>query len=123
MKKCAMLSMDSLEGFETYDWLLDEPMQALGWQIEMVSWRDTSVNWSNYEVVIIRSTWDYQDDMTGFVRVLSDIEHSSARLENSLDVVQWNINKSYLSSRPGINLKEFVYNLAESYDYWIYLLN
>jgi glutathione synthase/RimK-type ligase-like ATP-grasp enzyme len=96
MKKCAMLSMDSLEGFETYDWLLDEPMQALGWQIEMVSWRDTSVNWSNYEVVIIRSTWDYQDDMTGFVRVLSDIEHSSARLENSLDVVQWNINKSYL---------------------------
>jgi hypothetical protein len=49
-------------------------------------------------VVIIRSPWDYQDDMASFLKVLENIEQSSARLENSLAVVEWNINKDYLKS-------------------------
>lgn len=98
MKKCAILSMDSLADFEAYDDLIDEPMLALGWQTEVVSWRNASVNWSDYAAVIIRSPWDYQDDMESFLKVLSDIEQSTARLENSLNVVKWNINKNYLKS-------------------------
>lgn len=97
MRKCAILSMDSLADFEAYDDLIDQPMLALGWQTEVVSWRNSSVNWSDYEVVVIRSPWDYQDDMESFVKVLTNIEQSSARLENSLNVVQWNINKIYLT--------------------------
>ena len=98
MKKCAILSMDSLADFEAYDCLIDEPMLASGWQTELVSWRCANVNWSDYEAVIIRSPWDYQDDMESFLSVLSTIEQSNARLENSLNVVEWNINKSYLKS-------------------------
>ena len=90
--------MDSLADFEVYDYLIDEPMLALGWQTDVVSWRDETVNWSDYEVVIIRSPWDYQDDMDNFVKVLANIEKSSAKLENSLAVVKWNINKDYLKS-------------------------
>lgn len=97
MKKCAILTMDSLEDFEAYDNLIDAPMLALGWQTELVSWRNSTVNWNDYELVVIRSPWDYQDDMENFVKVLSNIEQSSARLENSLAVVQWNINKIYLT--------------------------
>jgi hypothetical protein len=98
MRKCAILSMDSLANFEAYDCLIDQPMLALGWQTEVVSWRDSSVSWSDYAAVIIRSPWDYQDDMKNFLKVLSAIEQSSAQLENSLKVVQWNINKSYLKN-------------------------
>ena len=36
--------------------------------------------------------------MASFVDVLSNIEQSSAQLENSLAVVKWNINKDYLKS-------------------------
>lgn len=97
MRKCAILSMDSLADFEAYDDLIDQPMFALGWQTEVVSWRNSSVDWSDYEVVVIRSPWDYQDDMVSFIQVLEHIEQSSARLENSLAVVQWNINKIYLT--------------------------
>lgn len=97
MRKCAILSMDSLADFEAYDDLIDQPMLTLGWQTEVVSWRNSAVNWSDYEVVVIRSPWDYQDDMESFVEVLTNIEQSSARLENSLNVVQWNINKIYLT--------------------------
>ena len=98
MRKCAILSMDNLDDFGVYDHLLDQPLQALGWQTEVVSWRSRDVNWSDYGVVIIRSPWDYQDDMASFLQVLSAIEQSTARLENSLAVVKWNINKSYLKS-------------------------
>ncbi|MGB2742449.1 MAG: hypothetical protein WBC60_18045 [Cognaticolwellia sp.] len=98
MRKCAILSMDSLADFEAYDCLIDEPMLALGWKTEVVSWRNKDVNWSDYEVVVIRSPWDYQDDMASFLKVLENIEQSSARLENSLAVVEWNINKDYLKS-------------------------
>jgi hypothetical protein len=98
MRKCAILSMDSLENFEAYDCLIDQPMLTLGWRTEVISWRDSSLNWSDYAAVIIRSPWDYQDDMESFLKVLSAIEQSSAQLENSLKVVQWNINKSYLKS-------------------------
>ncbi|MBA6389945.1 hypothetical protein H4J38_04025 [Colwellia sp. BRX10-3] len=98
MRKCAILTMDSLADFEAYDCLIDEPMLALGWQTELVSWRCANINWSDYEAVIIRSPWDYQDDMDSFLKVLTEIEKSTARLENSLNVVEWNINKSYLQS-------------------------
>lgn len=98
MNKCAILSMDNLEDFEVYDYLIDQPLLALGWKTEVVSWRCTKVNWNDYKAVIIRSPWDYQDDMESFLDVLSRIEQSTARLENSLKVVKWNINKSYLKS-------------------------
>lgn len=104
MKKCAILSMDSLADFDAYDALLDEPLQALGWRTELVSWRSSQVNWSYYDAVIIRSPWDYQDDMALFLEVLMEIEKSTARLENSFAVVKWNINKSYLKSLAAANV-------------------
>ncbi|WP_281561611.1 hypothetical protein [Thalassomonas sp. RHCl1] len=96
MKHCAILTMDSLENFEAYDHLLEQPLKALGWQTHMVSWRDQGVNWDDYQVVIIRTPWDYQDDAPLFLQVLEKIEASNAVLENSLDIVRWNIDKSYL---------------------------
>jgi glutathione synthase/RimK-type ligase-like ATP-grasp enzyme len=62
----------------------------------MVSWRDQSVDWNQYEVVIIRSPWDYQDDPEAFIEVLEQIDQSDARLENALSVVEWNLRKTYL---------------------------
>jgi glutathione synthase/RimK-type ligase-like ATP-grasp enzyme len=96
MKKCALLSMDSLDDFVCYDQLLFDPLEKLGWSVEEVSWRAKNTDWNQFDVVIIRSTWDYQDDPALFLEVLEDIEKSSAQLENSLESVKWNIDKTYL---------------------------
>ena len=96
MKQCAILSMDNLDDFEAYDELLIEPLAKYGWQTEFVSWRATNVDWNQFDVVVIRTPWDYQDDAAAFLKVLEDIEASSAILENSLDIVRWNIDKQYL---------------------------
>ncbi len=98
MKRCAILTMDNLSDFECYDSLLDVPLAEFGWQTQLVSWRSDNVNWLDFDAVIIRSPWDYQDDADGFLTILEQIEQSSAGLQNSLATVRWNIDKIYLKS-------------------------
>lgn len=88
--------MDNLDDFEVYDHLLYEPLKELGWHAEEVSWRSDNVDWDHYDAVIIRSPWDYQKDPKAFLDVLTEIEQSDALLENSLEIVKWNIEKTYL---------------------------
>lgn len=98
MKHCAILTMDNLSDFECYDNLLDEPLATLGWQTQLVSWRCEDVNWQQFEAVIIRSPWDYQDSADAFISVLTTIDNSNALLLNSLATVRWNIDKIYLKA-------------------------
>ena len=98
--------MDSLENFFANDTLLFEPLKAKGWLAEEVSWRKPDVDWNDYDVVIIRTAWDYQTDVTAFKACLQNIEASSAQLHNSLSIVEWNISKNYLKElqNQGINI-------------------
>lgn len=96
MRSCAFLSMNNLDAFECYDHLLFQPLKQVGWTVEEVSWRKEKVNWNQYDAVVIRSPWDYQEDAEAFLQVLKEIESSSALLENSLELVEWNVNKTYL---------------------------
>lgn len=96
MKRCAFLSMDSLQGYFVYDELCYQPMAEAGWHTEAVSWRDKTVDWSTFDVVVIRSPWDYQKDPKAFMACLERIVASGAILENPLPLVRWNLDKSYL---------------------------
>lgn len=96
MQRCAFLTMNSLEEFEAYDNLLINPMHKRGWSVDMISWRTQNVDWDTFEAVVIRSPWDYQQDVGRFMTVLERIDASSARLENPLSLVRWNIDKTYL---------------------------
>lgn len=96
MNRCAFLSMDCLDEFEVYDQLVEPYLSELGWCVDTVSWRKKDVDWSQYKMVVIRTPWDYQDAPEAFLSVLQEIEQSSAVLENSLEIVRWNIDKIYL---------------------------
>jgi glutathione synthase/RimK-type ligase-like ATP-grasp enzyme len=104
MKKCILLSMDNLHQLECYDRLIIEPLKQLGWHATEVSWRNKDVDWNDYDAVIIRSTWDYQEDCDAFLAVLQTIEASSALLVNPFELVQWNVSKTYLQElqRKGV---------------------
>ncbi len=121
-KRVAFLSTDNLEKFFTYDKLLIEPMKNIGWIAEEVSWRNENVNWSDYDSVIVRSTWDYQNDSEKFIGVLEKINCVS-HLENDLDLMKWNMNKNYLFDleQKGVKIvdtiweRKFNRNLAHEY--------
>jgi glutathione synthase/RimK-type ligase-like ATP-grasp enzyme len=90
--------MDSLDGYVADDELAIEPLARRGWAVETLSWRQSFVDWDYFDAVVIRTTWDYQSDPMLFLNVLRQIEASDARLENPLEIVRWNLDKSYLRS-------------------------
>jgi hypothetical protein len=42
------------------------------------SWRNEKINWADYNAVIVRSTWDYQNDHEKFIEGFRKDKHSSA---------------------------------------------
>ena len=96
MSRIAFLTMDSLDGFISYDNLVADILADRGIIVENVSWRSSTANWDDYDMVIIRSPWDYQHSVDEFMAVLERIEASNAVLWNPIDVVRWNVRKTYL---------------------------
>ncbi len=95
-KRCCFLSMDDMAGYVADDDLAIAPLNSLGWSVDTVSWRDAQADWNSYDLVVIRTTWDYQKYPEAFLETLATIESSSARLENPLEIVRWNLDKRYL---------------------------
>ena len=94
MPKCAFLTIKDLSDFECYDDKLISPMNQNGWECEFIPWDQSNIDWNNFDLAIIRSTWDYQDRIQEFLDVLENINSSNCILENSLELVKWNIDKS-----------------------------
>ena len=94
-RRCAYLTMEHIGNFVSDADLSLAPMAELGWQVDMVPWR-RDVDWNVYDLVYICTPWDYQNDVDGFLNVLATIERSSAKLCNSLRLVRWNLEKTYL---------------------------
>jgi len=92
----AFLSTDNLEAFFVYDELLLPYFNAEGWKVSTVSWHAKQYDWSQYDYVVVRSTWDYQQYPEAFLEVLAQIDTSSAILLNPLPLMRWNIEKYYL---------------------------
>lgn len=95
MSEIAFLSMDNLVGFVSYDHLAVPPLRALNHRVQIVSWRQR-IDWNQFDMVIIRTTWDYQNDLEAFLQVLKEINNSTAMLQNSFELVKWNVEKNYL---------------------------
>ena len=95
-RRCAFLSTDSLEDYVVNDALAIPAIERRGWSVDTVSWRSKQVDWNDYELVVIRSPWDYQSAPEAFLQVLETIDRSSAQLENPLSIVRWNLVKTYL---------------------------
>ncbi|WP_062527117.1 ATP-grasp domain-containing protein [Demequina rhizosphaerae] len=61
----------------------------------LVAWDDPEVDWSAYEVAILRSTWNYHDRLDEFLAWARSAS-SVTRLLNPVDTVVWNTDKRYL---------------------------
>ncbi len=96
MRRCAFLTLKDPTGYVIDDELAYAPLAALGWRVDTIPWQRTHMEWHTYDAVVIRSTWDYVNDPDAFLDVLGEIERSNTPLFNGLDLVRWNIRKTYL---------------------------
>ena len=91
----ACLTLDAPDDFVIDDPLMHAELRARGHQVTEVPWR-SGPRWDDFDLVIIRTPWDYQQAPQAFLDVLATIDASSASLANSLAVVRWNLSKRYL---------------------------
>jgi glutathione synthase/RimK-type ligase-like ATP-grasp enzyme len=79
---------------------LDTPIVADGLRrrrllVDLVSWRAPSVAWDAYDLVLLRSCWDYIEDVESFLCWLKRVARQTTLL-NTADQVAWNLDKRYL---------------------------
>jgi glutathione synthase/RimK-type ligase-like ATP-grasp enzyme len=66
---------------------------ALQLSADLVVWDDDAVRWDDYDLVVIRSTWDYPPRRAEFLEWASSI----SRLENPFPIVEYSSDKHYLA--------------------------
>jgi hypothetical protein len=78
---------------------LDEDGPALlvalageGLDVEVRVWDDPAVDWASYDLVVIRTTWDYWERHEEFLAWARSVP----RLLNPASVIAWNTDKTYL---------------------------
>jgi glutathione synthase/RimK-type ligase-like ATP-grasp enzyme len=107
MTRIAILRCDKLPSFVTWDIpnldelfeednLLIRGFEAQGFQASPIVWSQPDIDWSQFDIALIRSTWDYLDEQELFLLVLSKIEASPCQLFNPVAAVRWNMDKHYL---------------------------
>ncbi|WP_372365718.1 RimK family alpha-L-glutamate ligase [Candidatus Uabimicrobium sp. HlEnr_7] len=93
--KCAFLTCEDLPNMIDEELALIKLLAKKNIDVDIVIWSQKT-NWSSYECVVIRTTWDYYLQSDLFLGVLQEIADSGCRLFNTLDIVRWNTNKNYL---------------------------
>ena len=71
-----------------------------------VVWNDKGVDFKAFNILILRSVWDYHYKIDEFQKWLGWIESQNICLINSVDSIKFNINKNYLSffTESGFNV-------------------
>jgi hypothetical protein len=92
--RVALLTLEDRGPFVIDDSLAIEELTRRGWQVDEIPWR-RDAPWEEYAGVVVRTTWDYQRDPDGFLQALERIS-KRAVLWNPLEVIRWNIRKTYL---------------------------
>lgn len=89
--------------------LLLDALRERGAVPEAVVWHQEA-DLSRYDLLVLRSPWDYPERIDEFTAWL-DRAATASRLENSLEVVHWNLDKRYLDdlARVGAAVVPTVY--------------
>jgi glutathione synthase/RimK-type ligase-like ATP-grasp enzyme len=59
-------------------------------------WNDESVNWSGYDLVVLKAPWDYHDQLPKFLSWLESVENGGSKVLNPPEIIRWNSDKEYL---------------------------
>lgn len=75
--------------------VLVRALRDAGADAAAVHWDDPAADWAGYDLVVIRSTWDYSWRAAEFV-AWAEKTGGATRLANPAGVVRWNTDKRYL---------------------------
>jgi glutathione synthase/RimK-type ligase-like ATP-grasp enzyme len=74
---------------------LVDALRTLGAEVATPSWDDAAVDWPDYDIALLRSTWDYVDRIDEFLAWARQCARATMLL-NPPELVAWNTDKHYL---------------------------
>jgi glutathione synthase/RimK-type ligase-like ATP-grasp enzyme len=77
------------------DDLLREALRGRGCEARAVAWDDAAVDWREFDLCLVRSTWDYHEKHREFLAWARAVEAESV-LRNRAELIAWNSDKTYL---------------------------
>jgi glutathione synthase/RimK-type ligase-like ATP-grasp enzyme len=83
--------------------MLADALRSRSYSTEVADWQDPGVRWSDFDVVVIRSTWTYYKNSVGFLSWLDQVS-AHAQLINDKSLICWNIHKRYLCELAGAGI-------------------
>ena len=98
------------------DQLIADYLESKEIKVSPIPWDDETVDWTSFDAVVIRSSWDYIHRATEFNIWLEKLKTLGVKVLNPISVIQWNQHKSYFVdfSKKGIVVPPFQYCPAES---------
>lgn len=87
------------------DQLLQTALEDKGLKVCKKDWADLSFDWTKTKYAIFRTTWDYFDRFDDFFSWLNQTKNKTIFI-NSVEVINWNIDKHYLQylAKNNINI-------------------
>jgi hypothetical protein len=94
------------------DQLMMQAFECAGWKTTLQPWNGPALDWSGFDIAVIRTTWDYYKEPAAFLQRLFEIDQSSCELWNPYELIRWNSEKSYLKDleERGILVPETIWD-------------
>ncbi|UJP64532.1 ATP-grasp domain-containing protein [Mongoliitalea daihaiensis] len=86
----------AVEAVPDEDQLLSLLLDQLNISYRFEVWSDNSVNWKQYDALLLKSPWDYFDYFEDFKGWCQNIQDLGIPVWNDLNTVLWNSDKKYL---------------------------
>lgn len=93
-RQVALATCQAFPQLTDEDLPLLERLREIGIEARPAVWDDPAIDWHLFDLVVIRSTWDYALRRDLFV----EWARSVPRLLNNAEIVAWNTDKRYLSA-------------------------
>jgi glutathione synthase/RimK-type ligase-like ATP-grasp enzyme len=93
--RVALVTYRALPDLDPDDRPLRDALAARGHAAQAVLWDDEAVDWSSFDVALLRSTWDYFHRRDEFL-AWAERADAATRLLNPLALIRWNSHKGYL---------------------------
>lgn len=102
----ALLACQKFPDLTKADQLLIPELAKFGIQAKASIWDDPSVEWTSFDYLIFRNTWDYYEKESAFNLWLDKLENLGVKTLNALDTIRANKHKFYLRTleKQGIKI-------------------
>ena len=96
MPSIALATYAALPALATDEHQLVSELAAIGIRATPAVWDDPSIEWSEFDALVIRSCWDYHLRIDEFFAWIDRISALGVRVWNPPGMLRWNSRKTYL---------------------------